>query len=479
MKAMKSVPFLIVTVLLISSVNSLKNHEKIISSSNFSNDVNLRGLALAKHFTDLPAELKLIVLKNFSPEELFELTQNPDFAEYHHLATAAYGLIHKSTAIHFKLNSEDFAYENDAIHFRNVTTLIKFLQSFKKYITNVKINFLNLVDNEMHTIFHTIAECCAETLSRLEIRHASVQELEFMQTCDISFPNIHQLSFFACFLENQKINIEQNFPNVRRLSTTYTFFTVRTWIEENFSNLTHLQLHVSKFAHFSEVEVIRILHRFNQTLTTLSLINPSPDLLRQINANFPKIVNLGIISLPKSFTRNRERVSMEHVEQFSFESSIRFEFSHFIQIPKLKTLRWRGHSEHLLCDFVKNHNGTIQTLEVAEADILDVHLEKMENMLRLESASIRYNPETNISITATGFIDFVKSNVKLTTFRLNEANSKLRQEIYTAFNSSGISGSIEMLDPFLPENGNVVLVKKPHRGSKSRQDLEFLENNFH
>lgn len=471
---MKPITFVLFTFSLISCIKSLENHDALESSIDFP---NVNDQKLMRNFIDLPAELKLLVFGHFTPMELFKFSQNTDIKDYHHLIAAAYGSVNRNTAIQLKMDSDDFLLKNNALHFHNSETLIKFLESFDKHITNLKLNFLKFDSTEIRDVFNCIEKCCAKTLTRLEIRHSTYAQLEFVNR--ITFPNVEELSFFACFFENQTMRLHQSFPNVHHLSATYSHITDRTWVEDNFSNLTHLQLHVNEYAHFTEFEVIKILQNTSETLKSLSLINTSPDLLRKINANFPNIVNLGLIGLQQSFIQNTECIHMEHVERFLFEGFSRYDQFPFVQLDNLMELQWRSQNEFILIDVIENHKNTIESLDIRETGILDEHLAKMPDMPKLERASLQIDSDLSESITTAALFNFMRSNGNLQELRLINVKPNLRNALRTTFNSSGIPCSIEMSDTFWKEMGDVYFIQKSYKATEWENSLKFLRNNFH
>lgn len=381
-------------------IDGIKEAELLASSFGFTTDVTVKDKVFIDYFIALPAELKKMILKNFSPKELFEFIKSDQFTEYNHLAIEAYGVTYRDLIIHIKgflSNDPNFIITNDEILFTHIDTFISFVDIFKNYIKNLKIDFRTFQADELYTFLQAITKNLSKTLTRLEIRNIYGRELDVIKK--MSFPNVEELSFFSCYFQNYTFSLKNVFSKVHRLSIALTEFKQRDWIEINFPGLTHLQIDMDQ-QQFTEREILRILEN-NRRINSLSVIECTPSLLQMINVRFPNIVNLGIIGLSKEFKENYEIIHMNHVKRFLYTEVSGFKVSSFITFEHLKELLWYSMSKAdlILIDFIGKHKQQIETLEIEETVILDEHLLRMNGMTKLEKASFRFNLKKNQMMT--------------------------------------------------------------------------------
>lgn len=448
----------------------------------FTKNPHLKTKLLVNNFEVLPAEVKKIILGHLSPKELLDFVQIDEFKEYRKLATEAFGSSYKLHKIGYRLiRKDDFIIENDIISIFNFTTFITFLQTFNKYIKSLRLNNSSFRGNELQITMDFVAKNCAKTLTKIEIRHIFGTELNQIKA--ISFPNVLELIIFSNYFRNQTLDLNRTFPNLRRLTVTGTKFTDRTWIERSFSNLTHLHVDI-EHGYLREAEVVRILEK-NSGVTSLGLVYATPSMLKIIDENFPKIVNLGIVALALSYATFRETVHMKNVERFYFEGIVLYE-TLFIDFDNLKELHWhsRCKPESVLIDLVKRHKNQIESLEIENTVISNEHLAMMSGMTKLQKVAFRFDPEMNATMTASGLFSFIEANEELSEIHLFDADKHLRQELYRTFNSSKIFGSLQIFDPTSDERGNVLIVvnsrKYTNLGiSDHLNDLYIFKNRYY
>lgn len=149
---------------------------------------------------------------------------------------------------------------------------------------------------ELRDVLAVIGKYSARTLKHLELRDNKNYFYGIEIIRKMSFPNVEELSFFMCGERIHYFNFsfKEAFPKVSRLAATFTKFAEPMWIDNSFSNLTHFQVHNARY--FTDAEVYRIL-RNNPKIHSLSVVQATPQFLRDINDQFPNIVNLGIINL--------------------------------------------------------------------------------------------------------------------------------------------------------------------------------------
>lgn len=446
-------------------------------SLGFTDDININSKIFIGYFVTLPAEIKKIILCYLSVSELFEFIQNEEFAAYHELAAEAYGQIYGEWTVmvkdHRYITGKGFTVSNGEVHFGNTTKFITFLLSFNRHIKSLKIEFSSFA--ELHDVIAAIS-ICAKTLTKFDIRYTHDNDFDFIK--NISFPNVEELVLWANNFRDYVLDLNETFPNVRRLATTINRFTDRTWIERNFSNLTHLQIDMGR-DYFNEEEIVRILEK-NSKITNLGIVKATPSILRIINEHFPNIVNLGVVLLDESFAENRKTISMEHVERFFFDDPIDMELQHFISFEKLKEIQWhsRAEPERLLIDFVKKHQHQIEALGIVNTVILDEHLAQMGSLKMLRRASFRFDKDENETITENGVFEFFISNQNLSEIHLFDAKQELRRNLDMNFKSSGIKGWMQTFDPDSTEAGHVHIIKKPWQPTNWSDDMKFLRENF-
>lgn len=234
----------------------------------FTKDPNIENKVFVDNFVSLPAELKVIILGYLSPKELLEFIQIEEFKEYRDLATAAFGIAYKSHSIGYRLiKKDDIVVENGDISISNLTTFTTFLKLFNKHVKSLKVDNSAFRDDELQTVLDAVDEHCANTLTKLEIRQMFGNELA--QIKEMTFPNVEEFFIFSNYFRNQSLDLEDAFPNVRRLTVTNTRFTDRNWIDKSFSNLN--ALHVDLNRDFKETEVVKLLEK-NPGITTLGLV---------------------------------------------------------------------------------------------------------------------------------------------------------------------------------------------------------------
>jgi len=281
--------------------------------------------------------------------------------------------------------------------------------------------------------------------------------------------------------DDNGLDYDAAFPNVQRIGA-YCEFENRKFIQNNFPNLTHLQIDQSKQRkfHYTEIEIVEILRNI-PTVSHLGIHYCTPNILRRINENFTNIMDLGIIKLGSEFKYNTEPIRMEYIEKFMFEGKIDFDVSAFIKFKHLKELKWysNSHPELLLLDIISDCKHSLEIIEVTDTIIRDEHLSKINNLDKLQQFSFRFDPKTESSFTAEGILTFIKSNRKLKEIRLLEARQKLRQELYTNFKSSKLFGKLETFDPNSDENGDIYIIMHPnHRRNLLKNDNFFSANTY-
>lgn len=462
-----------------NEIGSFKEGKLLVSSFGFTNDVNVKNKVFIEYFFALPAELKKIILENFSPKELFEFIKSDNFTEYNQLAIEAYSVAYGNIAIFAKGSSStdpDFTCTNHEILFTRVESSISFIDIFKKHIKNLKIDFRSFQGNELFDFLHAVTENCAKTLTRLEIRN--IYSLELDEIRKMSFPNVEELKFFSCYFRDQVLDFRQVFSKVRRLAVTLTEFVRRDWVETNFPGLTHLQIDMDHHQ-FTQQEILKILEN-NPGINSLSVVECTPSLLQVINERFPNIVNLGVIGLSREFKENTEIVHMDHVKRFLYTEVSGFEVPVFITFENLKELQWYSLSKAdlILMGFIAKHKEQIETLKIEDTVILDGHLAQMNNMTKLERLSFRFDSRKNATMTANGLLDFIKFNENIAEVRLYEAKQNLRQDLYETFNATKTPGWLQTFNPNSNESGNVQFIKNTQLTPKWNNFMQFLRHNF-
>lgn len=437
-----------------------------------------------ENFDCLPFELKKMILENLSPKELFELMQlsksseDIQFQQYQDIVAEAFG---SSYGNHYTITYQigtrhNFIIQNDVIHLNNFKTFITFLKHFNSRIKILRIDNSSFRGAELRQTLEIIAENIASTLTKIEVQHIFRNELNLI--AELSFPNVEELIMFSCNFRNETFDLSHSFPNLRRLSVTRTKFTDRSWIERNFTNLTHFQVEMKR-GYFTEAEILRILKK-NPNISSLGLIDFSTSILQVIDDFFPNIVNFGIVSLSSSFAMDNGMHHMKHVERFSFDGIIFRKNPNFIRFDKLKELQWHSKSpaELILIDFIHNHRHQIEVLDIENTCIVNEHLIMMANLTKLKRASIQFNTKMNEILTANGIWNFIKTNEQLKELRLTETNQKLRQNLYNSFTDTEITGWLEVFDPMSVQNGNVCFRSKSNVSIKYKNELKFLRERF-
>lgn len=445
-------------------------------SLGFTTDVNVREKVFIDNFVALPAELKLIILGNLPPKDLFDFTQIEEFNEYHHLATKAYGTSYGDVIVYMKKsrNGQNFHFENDIIHFNDLSVFHSALITFKKHIRNLKINISPLLDYQFNKTVELIGENCAEQLTKLEFRYIHEDDLDVIQT--ISFPKVEELSLFHCeFDSNEMHQFKEIFPNVRRLSATSIQAEDPMWVERNFLNLTHFQGEID-VDFFSASEIQRILNA-NPEITSLGLHWSTPDMLRTIDERFPNIVDLAVAVVPDDFF-GVDEIYMKHVETFLFEGLLDIPMP--VTIENLKELQWHGISDlgESLIGFIQKHKDTIERLEIKYAKLTDKHLNKMIYMTKLKRVSINYIPTDDRFISAEGVFFFIRNNPKLVEVQIIQAEQELREEIYKKFKSSGLKGQVNVFDIYHEDDGDIHYIRNENYEFKRDDPMEFFKNHF-
>lgn len=462
-----------------SSIENPENYHNL----GFTKNPHVKSKVFVNNFEVLPAELKKIILGHLSPKELFYFVQIDEFKEYHKLTTEAFGSSYKFHNIgyytHRLIRKDDFIIENDIISIFNFTKFTTFLRTFNKYIKTLVLDNSSFRGNELQITLDFLAENCAKTLTKIEIRHIFGTELNSIKA--ISFPNVQELIIFSNYFRNQTLDLDRTFPNVRRLTVTGTKYTDRTWIERSFTNLTHLHVDIER-GYIRETEVVRILEKSPEVIS-LGLVYATPSMLRIINEHFPKIVNLGIVALAISYLTTEETIYMRNVERFYFEG-ITFSETRFIDFDNLKELHWnsRCKPEFVFLDLVNRHKIQIESLEIEKTVISNEHLAIISGMTNLQKVTFRFDPEINVTMTANGLLNFIEANEKLSEIHLFDADFHLRQELYRTFNSSNISGTLQTFEPNSDEKGNVFIVKNSRKFIKlgnSKIDLQIFKNRYY
>lgn len=471
--------------LFIFSVICLANGtiEKCIDSTSlgFTRNANETNKVFVDYFTVLPAELKVIILSNLSPDELYEFTQITDFVAYQSLAAQAYGTTHGNVPIFAKGFSLVHKYIQKApanvITIQGVNKLAAFFKMFNKNVNNLRIDFGSFYKDEIPQLIDAIRENCVETLTRLEMRNTYNNELQFI--LEMSFPNVEEVAFFNCYSKMETMDLIRVFPNIRRLSAILTYFNDRTWIQQNFVNLTHLNVYIDdRFVR--EEDLIEIVN-VNPNVNSIGMNHYTPNLLRLINSNYPNVVNLGLLGYSYAFTGNFEAVRMKQIERFFFKGSIEHRMPAFITFERLRELQWHCDTRPELnfLKIISENKRTIEQLDMVGTIIEDTHLRRLFNMPQLRRASFTFNSLNTESFSAEKFVKFIESNDKLEKVRLIGAGQTLRQDLMAKFQMSRIPGWLEVFDPYSHENGDIHIVRKRFE-TENWDDAKrfFYENSF-
>lgn len=459
-----------------SDLNS-KHIKPFETSLGFTNDINVKEKVFIDHFISLPAELKLMILKNLSPEKLFEFIQSEDFESYNNLALEAYGSSFGAVSVCAKDSSRsDFFFEENMINFHNSTNLSSFMETFHKYIRSLKIDFSIFIDqSNAITILDHLKHNCSKSLTRLEIRNTNKKELKIIS--NMFFPIVNELSVVGCFIHDYDLEFKKKFPAVRRLSVIFSQYSDESWIQKNFWNLTHLQIHVG-----GNEEVETILKQ-NPELNSLGLFHFTPDLLRNINENYPSIVNLGLNSFSDDLMGNAE-IHMKYVENVFFEGT-----SH-VRVPilfeNLKQLHWISltYPGRALQEFIDRHKNTIETLHIEDGLFSYAHLLRM-NLPKLKRFSFRPVQKTRTVTFSDCVLGFIKVHENLQEFQLLGIEQALRQNLYEGFNLDDFSNWMIMDSAILRESSNNdktnIFLKKVSNEhvSEAEYPLEFFKENMY
>jgi len=426
--------------------------------------------------------LKKIILCYLSPEELFEFSQIDDFEVYQGLAAEAYKDTYGNIAVYAKgttlINSDGKDLTN-IINIRGIAKLAVFLKTFNKNVKNIRIDFGTFDQNEISQLLDIIVENCAETLTRFEIRNIYQGELQAIQK--ISFPNLEEVSFFNCFSEMETIDLTKTFPKLRRLSAFFIRFTDRTWIQDNFVNLTHVNLDIGEIL-FTEEDVMDILNA-NPLVHSLGLNHYTPSLLRTINSNFTNVVNLGLMNIPFAFRHIFEPIHMEHIEKCFYKGTnkYRHHISTFINFERLIELTWNSgdnRPERIFLKLIDENKNTIEKLEIVDTIISDGNLAKMFNMKKLKKALFTLNSKRILLFSVDTFLDFIKSNEELEEVRLIGAKRNFYRKLVEKLKSSGILGWMEVFNRYSKGKGDIRFVKKQFGAGKWENEQQFFDKNL-
>lgn len=416
--------------------------------------VHIRDKESIKSFNFLSDETKKDVLKHLTPYELFEFIQCKEYEEYHSLAAEVYGKKHGHLAVATDISFDD------------VTTLTTFLRSFNKHIRNFKLVFGALESDALAVAMDALFDNCATNLTRLEMRYS--RGTEFNVFSGKSFPSVEELSFISCTIQNQTLDLQQVFPNVRRFSALSTEYT--SWFDKILESphLTQLQVYVTP-AYFSEDAVLKILNN-NRNIRQLGLYNASPNLVRNISLCHANIDSLSLIYPSTDFNRSEE-IFMQNVTEFSYEGTIDTRIS--ISFANLKELQWRCKMKpDQLLEFIEKHENTIETLDLIETKINDHHLAKIQQLKQLKRISLRYRIKADDSFTTNGLIDLIKASENLLAIRLAGIQPDIRSEIIECFESRLMNDWVESLD-VESDADHFYLVKQP----KWQNSIEFFNTN--
>lgn len=419
-----------------------------------------KNVVIGEKFTKQSLDVQKLILSRLSLTELFEFVQNEKYKDYHQLAAEEYGLNYGNrllfTKNYFIPEDPGYVIREENISFRNLTKFKIFVKSFHKHIRNLKIDFSSFYGTDRLEIFNYIEKYCSKTLTRFEIVHIYKKELDFIQR--MSFPNVVELSIAECHFHESELSLGSIFPNVRRLSATFSAFEDRRWVERNFLKLTHLQVHIG-FGNtlFHQDEVLRILGQ-NRNLLSLGIIHCPPDLLRRINENFPKIDDLQIVSQSNDFANSTD-IHMEYIQRFFYEG--RMDRRNPINFSKLKELRWHSRSkpEDSLLGLIEDNIHTLEILHIEKTVFLNKHLQFIRNMKKLERFSLRFRNDDGEPFTTDELISFIKANHKLLEVRLIDTHKSFKQEIYTALVESKLPGWIRTFDPLLDKEDDIHIMK--------------------
>lgn len=469
--------FLCLSVLSVSSVSNPKGH------------ANVNDPAVVEFFSHLPDSIIARVLSTFSVRELFEFSLSNNYVSKRELAAEAYGAVYGDVKVIVKdlrkqTADEILAIRNEALQLGNTDTLIIFLKTFNRHIKHLRINVAHLTKGERQTILDAIAEHCAETITKFEIRQAFGND--FDEITKISFPNVEELTIVSSAHFVGRFSLNSAFPSVRKLACANNRIEDETWIVDNFSNLTHLQVHLQEF--MTEKSLVKTLKK-NPTITSLSIIEATPSIIRIVNEGFPNIVNLGIVRpFLQSFGFDEEPVHMDHVERFLFEDGKYL--SNFITFKNLKELQWhQGAYSDALVDFVKQYKNQIEKMVIDSKTISNEHLTQINGMEKLQTVTFTFEAnmygfpeEKNPSFTAGGLWKFLIANPALKVIRLVNPSEEIKDALQSSLKSTGF-GERERerereFNLHEEKNGDVFLFKGCMQSNEWNNDMKFLRANF-
>lgn len=448
---MKCVAFL--TVFLLISSAEMSTGYRTVSGNN----VSITNDLFKIFFILSPIEEKRQILNQFTLEEFVDFTQVAEYQEYMSLAAEIFGNLYENLLVicrDYWDNDKDTDYviEKNEITFHNITTLSTFFKSFNQHITNFLFKFSSDVKNE--AMFDSLRANCAATLKRFEMQLN--RERDFNLFSGLTFPNVNEIIFKYCRIGNQTVDLQQVFPNVRRLTIRSTEYT--SWFDKllSSSQLTHISVDIGPKWNFPEEVTIKILEN-NREIKNLGIYNATPSLLRHINSHHPQIESLTLGHVSTEFEGVND-ICMQSVTKFSFDGIVHFHVP--ITFSKLHELQWysKPMPDDGLLDFIGKHKDTIESLVIDGTRLNETHFEKMQQLKELKKISLNYEGKTEVSEKINGLIKLVQANPKLVVLRFRgaEKNERLLKD----FKASGLEGWVESFEQHSRDEGDICLVKQ-------------------
>jgi len=306
---------------------------------------------------------------------------------------------------------------NNFIVVKSVDVIINIFHTFGDLIHNFRIDFENIDEQQGKLIVLHLNAKNLESYKTLALRNCKGTILDEWKN---PLPNLVEFSFSSS--SKDKLNVKSGkklyelLPEVEILKFDYTRDSDWSFIGDEFSDLNNFQVVLPEANEQDGPDDFHVLNLLqnSKNVEYLTITNTNLKLLNGINKNVPELKNLTLESLSKDYSNNKlETVEFKNVKYLNidiktnaFPEKLFFSGLEGFQLNVSKfTEKW--------FELIKNNSVisfALVSTELSNEELLKIpnHLPYLKN-IQIQSQS---------TFKANEFVDFVKSNKKLTTLEM-------------------------------------------------------------
>lgn len=208
-------------------------------------------------------------------------------------------------------------YETDRITINSEQASL-ILKKFGSEISKLDIFYERIEADRAMTITKELNEYCAETITELFLSGIRQNTWPLLRK---PFANVETVTFNGQLEVTEADNLNDIFPNLRRLNLNYVLTSKSFGLNQTFPHLEHLQVKFVNLAGFQEKEATALL-KSNPQLRRLSIRRATPKFLRTINELLPNLNELELLQMARRLPRPmaNAQIRFENVKKLSVVS---------------------------------------------------------------------------------------------------------------------------------------------------------------